>query len=151
MDGVFNFDDAAAFMHSAPRFGFSHNIAQLASPDISRRYDYTNGIITFCTFFLSFFLLWAFSEIMFKWLGIRRVGCLAGQVIHHPNDIHMCEDRIIKRHRKIQFGFVAACCAVFGGGGVCLRNGLPKIDEAVKETMALNQVREDRARIYVCI
>ena len=132
-----------AFMHDAPRFGYSHNIAQLASSDYDRRWNYINGIISFCAFFLSFFVVWSISVIVFKYLGVKRVGCLAGHVTHQPNDIYLCETRIKKRHQKIQAGFVCACIAILAGGGVLLRNGLPRIDDAVKETMALNQVGPD--------
>jgi hypothetical protein len=140
MDEILNFNELA-FMHSAPRFGYSHNIAQLASSDIHRRWDYANGIIAFCMFFLTFFIVWALNEFIFKCvLGVKRVGCLAGQVTYQPNDIHMCENQIQKRHKKIQFGFIFFCMVVFSGGIVFLNNGLPTLDTAVRETIVLNQV-----------
>lgn len=129
-----------AFMQSAPRFGYSHNIAQLASADVARRWDYANGIFAFCIFFLSFFIIWAFATLVFKWVGMRRVGCLSGQVAFQPNDLYLSESEIGKRHRKIQFAFIFCCGLLFTGGGIILKHGLPTIDVAVRETLALNMV-----------
>ena len=134
-----NFSDFA-FMRSAPRFGYSYNIAQLASPDKSRRWNYINGLIAFGIFFLAFYFLWVLSEIIFKWLGIRRVGFLAGRVTHQQDDSLMSQSRLKKKHKKIQLLFLFSCIAVFVGGGLLLKNGLPRIDIAVRETLALNQV-----------
>ncbi len=130
-----------AFMHSAPRFGYSNNIAQLASDDIDRRWDYFYGIIVFCVFLLSFLIVWGLCELIFKCLGVRRVGCLAGQIVSRPNDIHLCESEIKKKTRKIRLGFLCACVTVFVGVGVTLKYGFSRIDLAVKETVSLNQVR----------
>ena len=134
-----NFSDFA-FMRSAPRFGYSYNIAQLASPDKSRRWSYINGLIAFSAFFLAFYFLWALSEIIFKWLGTRRVGFLAGRVTHQQNDSLMSQSDTKRKHNKIQLVFLVACISVFVGGGLLLKNGLPRIDIAVRETLALNQV-----------
>ena len=129
-----------AFMHSVPRFGHSHNIAQLASPDIDRRWDYLNGVVLFCISIVVFFILWACAQIALKSMGKERVGCASGQAIHKPNDISKCGGRIKKKHQKIQFAFILSCGAVFAGGSVLLRNGLPSLNIAVTETLALNQV-----------
>ncbi len=137
--GMINFNELA-FMHSAPRFGYSHNIAQLASPDISRRWDYANGIFAFCIFFLAFFFLWAFTSLILKWVGIRRVGCLSGQVAFQPNNLYMSESQVGQRHKKIQLAFILCCGLLFTGGGILLKYGLPTIDLAVRETLAFNVV-----------
>ena len=129
-----------AFMQDAPRFGYSNNIAQLASPDLSRRWDYANGIFAFCTFFFAFFILWAFTMIAFKWAGMRRVGCLSGQVAFQPNDIYLSEGQTVKRHQKIQSAFIISCGLLFTAGGIILRYGLSTLDIAVRETLALNVV-----------
>ena len=128
-----------AFMHSAPRFGYSDNIAQLASPERHSRWDYINGLISFAAFFMSFFFLWALSEIIFKKLGVERVGCLAGQAT--DSSTYMANSRIKWRHKIIRIGFLLASVLVFVGGAILLRNGLPTINEAMRETMGLSEVR----------
>ena len=129
-----------AFMHSVPRFGHSHNIAHLASPDIDRRWDYINGVVLFCIFLMSFFVMWTCAQIVLKAMGMKRVGCASGRAIHMPNDTSKCGGRIHKKHQKLQFAFIFLSGAVFAGGSVLLKNGLPPLNVAVTETLTLNQV-----------
>lgn len=61
--------------------------------------------------------------------------------MYRPNDIHLCESEIRRKHRKIRLGFLCACVTVFVGVGVTLKYGLTRVDLAVKETVSLSQVR----------
>ena len=77
---------AMAFMHDAPRFWHTRNIAVLASQDEAVKSDYIQGLVAFAIFILSFFVFWALSLAFFKLRGIKRYGCIAGQVVYKRNN-----------------------------------------------------------------
>ncbi len=128
---------AMAFMHDAPRFWHTRNIAVLASPDVAVKNDYIKGIAAFAIFLLSFFLLWALSIAFFKWRGVKRYGCLAGQVAHKKND----EDKQTAHNRFqiIQYVFIVAVIGVFIGIVMMLKRAVPFLDVAVTDILGLNR------------
>mmetsp|Transcript_16696 Transcript_16696/g.20396 ORF Transcript_16696/g.20396 Transcript_16696/m.20396 type:complete len:619 (-) Transcript_16696:139-1995(-) len=128
--------EEVAFMHTAPRFGHTDNIAQLASLESSRRWDYINGIIAFCIFFLSIFIFWLLLQILFKCLGNKRVGFLSGQMIHDDRYINKYH-RTFKVYNKVQYAFFLCCIIIIIGVALLLTKGLPTIDIAIEQTIVL--------------
>lgn len=127
---------AMAFMHDAPRFWHERNIAVLASQDEATKNDYIQGVIAFAIFLLSFFVLWAMALGYFKWRGIRRYGCVAGQVVYKKDE----ENKLAayKRYSFIQYIFIAAFFGLCAGCTMMIKRGVPYLAEAVSDMIKLN-------------
>jgi hypothetical protein len=127
---------AMAFMHDAPRFWHTRNIAVLASQDEAVKSDYIQGLVAFAIFILSFFVFWALSLAFFKLRGIKRYGCIAGQVVYKRND----EDKkaAYNRFQIIQYCFIVAVIGLFVGGIMMLKRGVPYLATAVSDIRELN-------------
>jgi hypothetical protein len=133
-----NFDyKEMAFMHDAPRFWHTRNIATLASQDESVKQDYVQGIIAFSAFLLSFYLLWLLLMLFFKARGYKKFGCWAGQITYNK-DVQKKESSY-KRYQAIQYIFIFAIFGVFFGSTMLLKKGVPFLAKAVNEISDLNQ------------
>jgi len=127
---------AMAFMHDVPRFWHTRNIAVLASQEAARKNDYVQGIIAFSIFLLSFFLLWALALAFFKWRGIKKYGCIAGQVIYKKNDED--KNKAFNRFQVIQYIFITCIIGLIIGCTMLLNRGVPFLAKAVGEIRVLN-------------
>ena len=125
-----------AFMRKVPRFGHTNIIASLASQDASVKKDYINGIVAFCLFLFSFFLLWSLLLAFFKKKGVRKYGCLAGQSLYRKES--ETRDNSFKRFSKYQYIFITGVMGVFVGCTMLTQRGIEYLAIAVPQIESLN-------------
>ena len=126
-----------AFMHDAPRFWHTKNIATLASQSAAVKQDYIQGIVAFSIFLFSFFLCWFLFMLYFKVRGSKRYGCMAGQVTY-KKEVET-KDKSFQRYEYIQYVFLLAICGIFFGSALLLKKGVPFLASAVTEIKVLNE------------
>jgi len=134
-----------AFMHNAPRFWHTNNIAVLASQGERSRRDYVNGIIAFAIFLLCLFSQWAIVMIYFKIRGVKNYGYMAGQVTfktpHRRRTKTVDENEEVtayRRYQKIQSIFIISTFGLIISCILFLRKGLPYLDQATIDIKELN-------------
>jgi len=125
-----------AFMHNAPRFWHTRNIATLASQTASVKQNYIQGIVAFSVFLCSLFLFWCIFILYFKVRGYKQYGCMAGQV---TSTEEVVETKLYKRYKTIRYVFFVAICGIFIGSTLLLNKGVPFLAEAVTEIKVLNE------------
>ena len=125
-------------MHKFPRFGYTSDIAQLASNDLKRQHDYIYGVVSFTAILFSFFVIWSLALLIFKWKGSEKCGCISGQVTEKAD--FESKTKALRRHRSIKFFFLLNCCGILIGIILILKEGMPRMKETIFDVRELNKV-----------
>jgi hypothetical protein len=82
---VFADTNAIRFAHAAaPRYGHTANISKLLDGTEDDKEDYLRGLLASSITIFSFFVVWMFVLLAFKWSGPHSVGVLSGRRLPLP-------------------------------------------------------------------
>jgi len=121
-------------MHKFPRFGYSTEISNLVSLDLSTQDSYKNGIIISLTFFFVILIIWIIVLLILRYRGSYTVGCSAGRIEENPID----PTEAFRCQKKLQAVFLLFWFFLLLGIVLLLSKGVSKLKIAATETLELN-------------